>query len=97
MGRKWPGPQCFASWAATWRRNTRAAEGCHTEDHRDQMYRINCARESKDLMPDTGTSGTVRMSDRRWFRVILDFVEVSLKDKDTDEKKPETFRWRPFG
>jgi hypothetical protein len=32
------------------------------EDHRDQERHINCARELKDLTPDTGASGTVRMS-----------------------------------
>jgi hypothetical protein len=34
MGRKRPGPHRFASWAATWRGNTRATEGCHTGGHR---------------------------------------------------------------
>jgi hypothetical protein len=62
MGRKRPGPRCFASWAATWRGNTRAAEGCHIEGHMDPLWHINCARESKDLTFDTGAQGTVRMS-----------------------------------
>jgi hypothetical protein len=32
------------------------------QDHKDREWSIDCAQKPKDVTPDTGSSGTVRMS-----------------------------------
>ena len=87
VGLKPHGPHRLASWAAMRRQNTRAIGGSRTKGHTDPLWHINCARETRDLTSDTSAPGTVRMSLTRCrFQVILGFVEVSIKGRETGER-----------
>ncbi len=90
VGRKTARPAPLCPWAATWRKDTRAARRCHTE-----ATRIRCGT----LTARAGVEGfdgrhwrvrhSAHVSDRRRLRVILDLVEEGLNGKGTGKKKPE--------